>query len=129
MILAFKKHPTAALIALVLLVVSAVLVANHDVLPRLDAQISARQIAQKLKEADPSLGHIATYKLSRNWAYGMNFYLNRQLPEWTSTSGEPDWILAGSFVLLDRDVMERYKDWLDGWSPDNHTLMIVYHRR
>ena len=125
-VLAFKKLPTAALVAAVLLVVSSVVVADTVVLPRLDVRISARPLARKLKEADPSLGNIATFKLSRNWQYGMNFYFNRQLPEWTGSSGEPQWILSGT--MLDQQILDRYKMDLEDAIPGNRDVVLVFHR-
>ncbi|MBZ5645289.1 MAG: glycosyltransferase family 39 protein [Acidobacteriia bacterium] len=124
-ILAFKKQPTAALLGVVLLIALCVLAANVVVLPRLDSRISARPLARKMKEADPTLSHIATYDLSRNWTYGLNFYFNQQLPEWTRGSGEPEWILGGS--MLDRTIERRYDIGLDELTPENRDLIFVFH--
>jgi 4-amino-4-deoxy-L-arabinose transferase-like glycosyltransferase len=125
MILAFRKLPTAALVGVVLLVASSVLMANAVVLPRLDSRISTRPLARKMKEADPSLSHVATYRLSRNWEYGLNFYFNQQLPEWTRGAGEPEWILGGA--MLDRTIQYRYDIGLDELSPENRDLIFVFH--
>jgi 4-amino-4-deoxy-L-arabinose transferase-like glycosyltransferase len=93
-IFAFRNRPTGALVVLVLLVGSTIEIANIVVLPKLDFQISARPFARKLQAENPNLADIYTYQISRDWQYGLNFYFNRALPEWTPGSREPEWIFG-----------------------------------
>ncbi|MBZ5644905.1 MAG: glycosyltransferase family 39 protein [Acidobacteriia bacterium] len=125
-ILAFKKQPMAALIAMACLVASVVLAANVVLLPEMDSRISARSLAQKLESGDPTLSHVAIYRLSRNWEFGLDFYSNRQLPEWTEGSGEPEWILSGT--LPDQQFLDRYKMHMEDAIPGNRDLVFVFHR-
>jgi hypothetical protein len=56
----------------------------------------------------------------------MNFYFNRQLPEWTGSSGEPQWILSGT--MLDQQILDRYKMDLEDAIPGNRDVVLVFHR-
>jgi 4-amino-4-deoxy-L-arabinose transferase-like glycosyltransferase len=89
-----KSRPREAFFLVVLLVIAAVELANFTILPQLDGQISARHLAESILKTDPTGGNVALYQLPRSWQYGMNFYMNRDLPEWVPGSGEPEWILA-----------------------------------
>ena len=124
--LSLRKFPAAAVVALVLMVASTVEVANWVVLPRLDSRISARPLAQRLNAADPSGSDLATYELSRNWKYGLNFYYNRELPEWAPGSSEPKWILAG---IPDRLFWERYELESVKSSGENEPPIFLFHHR
>ena len=124
--LSLRKFAAGALLALVLMVASTVEVANWMVLPRLNSQISARPLGQRLKAADPSGNDLATYELSRNWKYGLNFYFNRELPEWAPGSGEPKWILAG---IPHRLLFSRYElETVEGNTEMGGALFLFHHR-
>jgi 4-amino-4-deoxy-L-arabinose transferase-like glycosyltransferase len=121
-LLALARRPRAAMLALIALVVLLVEAANYVVLPQLDARISARQHAAKIVAGNPSLTDLATYQLSRNWQYGMNFYLNREIPEWKPESGEPKWIL-GEFPTI--EMLRDYDLEWDEFSPElDHSLRL-----
>ena len=122
-----RRRATAALIALVLLVASGIIVANTVVLPKLDSRISARQVASRLREVDPSLSKVYTYQLSRNWQYGLNFYLNRELPEWRAGSGQPEWILG---MLPNREIQNDYDLQIEqSSSPENPRALSLFHHK
>ena len=60
------------------------LIANRMIMPGLDSFISARPAAAGLLEhyqAKPD--EIAFYHLPRAYAYGLDYYFGRELPEWT----------------------------------------------
>jgi 4-amino-4-deoxy-L-arabinose transferase-like glycosyltransferase len=115
-----KSRPREAFFLLVVFVIAAVEFANFNFLPKLDGEISARRIAESILKTDPTGGNVATYQLPRSWQYGMNFYLNRDLPEWTPESGQPAWILAYRSLPLD----SRYEV-----TGDESRTFFVYHRR
>jgi 4-amino-4-deoxy-L-arabinose transferase-like glycosyltransferase len=122
-----RRRPTAALIALVLLVASGITVANTVVLPNLDSRISDRQVAGRLREVDPSLSKVYTYQLSRNWQYGLNFYLNRELPEWTPGSGQPEWVLG---MLPNREIQNDYDLQIEqSSSPENPRALSLFRHK
>ena len=106
-IFAMKSRPREAFLFVALLVPAAVEIANFAILPGLDVQISARQLAGDLLKADPSGKDFAIYQLPRAWRYGMDFYLNRDLPEWVPGKSEPEWILGGPVPDIQTEI--RYK--------------------
>jgi 4-amino-4-deoxy-L-arabinose transferase-like glycosyltransferase len=120
--LAFKSLPGEALLAVALFVTAGVEIANFVLLPGLDDQISARQIAGKILKTDPSGGNVALYGLPSAWKYGVDFYLNRDLPEWTPGSGDPEWILGVRFPP-GGSLRSRYEIYLD-----ESRKFLVFHR-
>ena len=124
--LSLKNFPRAALADLAVMIAFSVEVANWRVLPRLDSKISARSLAERLKAAGASASDISTYELSRNGKYGLNFYFNRELPEWAPGSGEPKWILAG---FPDRQFFGRYElEEGEEQGAENGPLFLFHHR-
>ena len=117
---AMKSRPKVAFLLVVVLVVVAVEIANFAILPKLDERISARQLARSILKTDPGGGNVAIYQIPRSWQYGMNFYLNRDLPEWTPGSGEPDWILAYRALPLGSTYEMKV---------DESRTFFIYHRR
>jgi 4-amino-4-deoxy-L-arabinose transferase-like glycosyltransferase len=126
-IFSFRRQVTAALVTLVLLIASGITVANTAVLPKLDSRISARQVASRLREVDPSVRNVFTYQLSRNWQYGLNFYLNRELPEWIPGPGQPEWILSS---LPDPQFLNDYELQIEQSSRPVHSpaLFLFHHK-
>lgn len=70
--------------------------ANRSALPGLDSMYSARTVAQTVSAADPSGGGISVHQIPRAWHYGLNYYMNRELPEWPDDSRQPHWLFADS---------------------------------
>ena len=97
-------------------------VANFALLPTLDSQLSARQLAREILKTDPSGGNVSEYHLPRNAKYGMEFYLDRELPEWVPGSGNPEWILVDR-PLPGTVLGSRYEIYLD-----KSRAFIIYHR-
>jgi 4-amino-4-deoxy-L-arabinose transferase-like glycosyltransferase len=71
-----------ALLISALLVALLVELAGARILPALDPYISARSHAQLLHN-DRRPERIFTFHLNRSWSYGLAFYLDRELPEWS----------------------------------------------
>jgi 4-amino-4-deoxy-L-arabinose transferase-like glycosyltransferase len=60
------------------------LVANHMVMPLVDALISVRPVATGLiGKVKVQPDEIAVYHLPRAYEYGLNYYFGKELPEWT----------------------------------------------
>jgi 4-amino-4-deoxy-L-arabinose transferase-like glycosyltransferase len=57
-------------------------IAGNSILPDLDPYYSARPIGTILRH-DAYPGRIFTYQLPRDWQYGLDFYLGRDMPEWS----------------------------------------------
>jgi 4-amino-4-deoxy-L-arabinose transferase-like glycosyltransferase len=92
--LSLLKRPKAALIGVVLVVISLVEIANFWILPQTDRLFSPRELAQLVISRDSVSADIAEYKLPRTWKYGLNYYFQRELREWTPGSPQPDWIVT-----------------------------------
>jgi 4-amino-4-deoxy-L-arabinose transferase-like glycosyltransferase len=88
--LPYKKRTMSVCLAIALLVATSVEIANFAVLPRLDEDISFRNLAIMIQPVE----NIAIYRLPNDVKYGLDFYLNRELPEWEPGQQEPNWILA-----------------------------------
>ena len=58
-----------------------ILLSGYNVIARLDSQLSARNCAAQLL---PSLAqNMYSFKLQRGWKYQLNFYLHREIMEWS----------------------------------------------
>jgi hypothetical protein len=93
----------------------------------LDSQISARPLARKILEANPSGEDVATYDIPRAWHYGLNFYLNRDLPEWTTDSKASEWV-AGN-IATDPQFQLRYDVQLDETARANRFQVCLYRKK
>ncbi|HYL69034.1 MAG TPA: hypothetical protein VEX69_07705, partial [Candidatus Limnocylindria bacterium] len=71
-----------AILVSALLVALLVEIAGARILPALDPYLSARPHAQFLRN-DRRPDRLFTYHLNRSWSYGLAFYLQRELPEWS----------------------------------------------
>jgi 4-amino-4-deoxy-L-arabinose transferase-like glycosyltransferase len=61
-------------------------------LPQIDPYLSARSAARAGSQIAGQNATIETYRLTRDWAYGLDFYLGRELPEWSAVQSGSDWI-------------------------------------
>ncbi len=126
-LLALKKRPVAALLLLTLLVASIVEFANFDLLPELDNQISSRPLAERLIRDGVSGDDLAIYELPRSWKYGLDYYMNRELPDWVPGKSEPEWILGGAQSDLLTSI--RYKIERDESLRGVPFTLFLYHRK
>jgi hypothetical protein len=124
---AITKRPRAAFLLIVLLITSTVEIANFKILPRLDRKFSSRSLASELLNANISSGDVATYDIPRAWHYGLNFYMHRDLPEWTPGSSEPRWV-AGS-IATDPEFQLHYDVRLDEIAEANGFQVCLYRRK
>jgi len=106
-LLAFKKHTMAGLWVVALMALAIVESANLMVLPALDRNISARQLARKVVRDGASHGDIAVYRVSRETEYGLGYYLDREVPNWIPGTSEPEWILGQP--PMDTRISDRYE--------------------
>jgi 4-amino-4-deoxy-L-arabinose transferase-like glycosyltransferase len=81
--LALSRKQAGAIVLSSLLVVSLMFCSTRLLLPPLDSAISPRATARALASYCGSSANIATYGLPRAWRYGLNFYAQRDIPEWT----------------------------------------------
>ena len=71
---------------------------NAVLLPRLDPLISTRAVAQDAADLAAG-GAVHAYQLHRDWQYGLEYYLRRQVPEWNKEAP------AGSVVMTTKRGM------------------------
>ncbi len=126
-LLAVMKRPVAAFLLITVLVASTVEFANFALLPRLDNQISSRPLAERLIREGVSGDDLAIYELPRSWKYGLDYYMNRELPEWVPGKSEPEWILGGAQSDLLTSI--RYKIERDESRRGVPFTLFLYHRK
>lgn len=61
-------------------------------LPQIDPYLSSRVAASQGLIAAGQNATMETYQLNRDWVYGLDFYLHRDLPEWSPSGKAPAWI-------------------------------------
>jgi 4-amino-4-deoxy-L-arabinose transferase-like glycosyltransferase len=66
--------------------------ANALVLPKLDSLISARAIARTAPEEAREADRLFDFYLNPEWRYGLEFYLDRELPPLPQSAARPLWI-------------------------------------
>ncbi|HEX2710935.1 MAG TPA: glycosyltransferase family 39 protein, partial [Candidatus Acidoferrales bacterium] len=92
------RRPAAGALAAALLMAGLVEGLNRNVLQQLDAHLSPRAAARAGRShaaADP----ISVYRVHRAWRYGLNFYLRRELRDWTPQSTRPGWVYTSAAGL------------------------------
>lgn len=65
---------------------------NSLIIPRLDPFLSARSAAFSTPQEALDAGNLATAGMTRSWQFGLNFYLDRELPEWNPAMGTQGWV-------------------------------------
>ena len=93
-ILGIRGRTHAALsVCVVSLILAILLGPTGDSQAAINAGVSAGPIGQSYASATTS-----AYKLSRSFQYALNFYLHKEVPEWSANSTQPGWV----FVQADR---------------------------
>ena len=77
-----NRRRGAGIWIVLLLVCTLVEIAGTAILPDLDPDYSARTIGTMLRH-DLHPERLFTYQLPRAWTYGLDFYLRRDLREWS----------------------------------------------
>jgi 4-amino-4-deoxy-L-arabinose transferase-like glycosyltransferase len=63
-------------------------------LPVVDRNLSPRFEADRGAYLRDGASNLAAFRLSRGWKYGLDFYLHRDLPEWTPQSPRPCFVFT-----------------------------------
>ena len=87
---AWRALRQSAAAASLVISLAAGLAANH-LLPALDAQISPRAVAIRAQGLGPLC---QTYHLARSWQYGLEFYLQDPVKQWSAGAPRPIWIIT-----------------------------------
>ncbi len=104
-LLGLLGRPGAALLATAVLTAALIEGANRRILPQLDTYISPRAAARAEQIQVGAAENLSVYRLRRAWHYGLNFYLHRNLPEWTPQSPHPAWLYTSSAGLSELERM------------------------
>jgi 4-amino-4-deoxy-L-arabinose transferase-like glycosyltransferase len=125
-ILAFRSRPATAVLCLALVVAGGVAIADFTVLPSLDTQISSRALATILAQKGVSADNVSIHELPRAWKYGLDYYFNRDLPEWAPDQGETQFIV--NWRAFDPETKRRYN--LDDVDlPDTNSRTVFLYRK
>ena len=89
LVFALSRRKVLLLVSGVICVIASVEATDIGALPRVDIFISPRQVAQIVRELPQTAGTIVTLRLHRGWQYGLNFYLHREIAEWSGNTNEP----------------------------------------
>ena len=57
---------------------------TYDSSIKLNLKLSPRTVVSDISPADADRTY--SYRMQRGWLYGLNFYLHREVPEWTPTT-------------------------------------------
>ena len=109
------KRIAAALLVNAALIASLLIAANLFVVRKIDPSVSSRATAKAFLAAESGktittvekipAGSLGSYKLDRAWQYGLEYYLDRQIPEWTPESGGSFWLFTNDAGC--RDIRRR----------------------
>ena len=61
-------------------------------LPQINPYVSSRIAAREGRQTAGRNATMETYGVNRDWVYGLDFYLQRDLPEWSPSEKAPTWI-------------------------------------
>lgn len=86
--------------------------AGLRVLPAFDPQLSARFHADMLRN-DRYPDRVFTFDLTRSWQYGLDFYLERKVPEWSPSDTRAALVLTNPQGLAEIRKMGRIEGALD----------------
>ena len=65
---------------------------NTEIIPKVDPLLSPRTAARATPQEALSGGNLAIFDVGRAWEYGLDFYLDRALPEWSPNMPAPGWV-------------------------------------
>jgi 4-amino-4-deoxy-L-arabinose transferase-like glycosyltransferase len=107
-----------------LCLVASVEVINIGALPLVEGRYSARPYAEFMRN-DAHANRIFTYQLPRAWNWGLAFYFNRELPEWSPSDPDPALVLATPKGLSEIRQLDRSSGSLDLTQNGQQALIYV----
>ena len=91
-LLALLNRARFALVAAAVVQAGLVLAIVTAALPQLDQHVSPRSAYLAGRDLSQSGQILSAYKLHRAWRYGLNFYFQREIPEWDPATGGAAWV-------------------------------------
>jgi 4-amino-4-deoxy-L-arabinose transferase-like glycosyltransferase len=101
-------RPSTALVLSFVTVIALVEFAGLRVLPALDPYISARSHEAFLRH-DLRQDRLFTFHLQRSWNFGLAFYFERELPEWSPSDPDPALVLTTRRGRNELEALGRYR--------------------
>lgn len=96
----FRLQQSNALCAAALTVAILILLTNRLILPVIDTIVSARPAADRtIRLYSLTAEDVAVYRLPRAYQYGLDYYFNAELPEWTPENKDARVLFAGRDAL------------------------------
>jgi 4-amino-4-deoxy-L-arabinose transferase-like glycosyltransferase len=123
-VLSAARKPRAALLLSSALAAALVAAINGHFAPRLDPYLSARAAA-RLSASLPATAAPAAYRLRRDWLYGLDFYLDRELTEWSPAAKGPGWLYTNDAGLAELHRLGRKPVVLGRVSPEAVLVQIA----
>jgi len=65
---------------------------NTTIIPKIDPLLSPRTAARATPPEALGGPKLAIFGINRSWEYGLDFYLDKALPEWTPAMAAPSWV-------------------------------------
>jgi len=91
-LLAWARRERAAITGVAVLMAALVVAAAVGALPRLDPFLSARAAARVTAEEAGAAAVVSVLGVDRSLQFGLEFYLDRPVPQWTAGPSPPAWI-------------------------------------
>ncbi len=101
LVFAFSRMHRATLVAGILAWVCFVGLTNHFAMPWLDLQVSARPIARSILHNPEMSSGVKVFQVQRGRQYALNFYLDRELKEWSPSEAEDQYVLSSVRGILE----------------------------
>jgi 4-amino-4-deoxy-L-arabinose transferase-like glycosyltransferase len=101
LVLSWVKSRRAAFIGVVLLVTVLVEISTVGILPQMSHLVSSRELADTILLQGQSAANVAEYKLPRSWDYGLQFYFDKELRQWTPEMPQPNLIITTPQAALE----------------------------
>lgn len=98
---------------------------NSIMVPHLDPLLSPRTVARRVQQA-ASTEDLAVYRLHRAWNFGLDYYLNRDLPEWSpETFVSPALVVTNDKGIVDLRDLDLSVEILDSVSQEGVLVRLA----
>ena len=122
--LGFQRRARAALLLAALCVTCVMGLATTRTLSWMDHLLSARAAARALKAQPGALHNVYAFRLHRAWRFGLNFYMEYELPEWMPETPRPTWVFTNSAGAAEFERRSLRVSLVDRTSPQALLLIV-----
>jgi hypothetical protein len=89
---------------------------------KLDAQLSARSCARQI--GVERAANTYSFKLQRSWQYQLNFYLHREIPEWSANLAGEAMVVTGAKNLEELEKSAQVIAVVSEQSPQAEVVVV-----